>query len=277
MAGWRDAAAAMYIPYDTTLGVHPQASGFTGHEMWDFDATTDEQYPLLLHFPYLDLYRKQVVKQADLVLAMLRCGDAFTAEQKARNFDYYERITVRDSSLSSAPQAVLAAEVGQLRLAYDYVAEAALMDLDDLEHNTRDGLHVAALAGTWIALVNGLAGMRHRNGNLLFAPRLPDGLTQLGFTIVMRGSRLRVRVDAETATYTLTDGRPLPLLHYTTPITVSSGSPVACPIPVAPSPTTAPPQPRGREPARRRLRLAPDGLSHVSADSANGVRRETRP
>ena len=112
MAGWRDAAEAMYIPYDEALGVHPQAEGFTAHQVWDFAATTAEQYPLLLHFPYFDLYRKQVVKQADLVLAMHLRADAFTAEQKARNFAYYERLTVRDSSLSACTQAVIAAEVG---------------------------------------------------------------------------------------------------------------------------------------------------------------------
>ena len=161
-ARWRDAANAMYVPYDDALGVHPQDDGFTGHEVWDFPGTTPDQYPLMLHFPYFDLYRKQVVKQSDLVLAMHRRGDTFTPEQKARNFAYYERLTVRDSSLSACIQAAIAAEVGQLDLAYAYLAEAALIDLDNLEHNTRDGLHIAALAGTWIALVSGLAGMRHR-------------------------------------------------------------------------------------------------------------------
>ncbi|MGC8492937.1 MAG: glycoside hydrolase family 65 protein, partial [Syntrophobacteraceae bacterium] len=160
MADWRAAADHIFIPYDHRLGIHPQAEGFTEHERWDFDATKPDQYPLLLHFPYFDLYRKQVVKQPDLVLAMQLCSEAFTKEQKERNFDYYERITVRDSSLSACTQAVLAAEVGHLRLALDYAAEAALLDLQDLEHNTRDGLHMASLAGTWIALVNGFGGMR---------------------------------------------------------------------------------------------------------------------
>jgi alpha,alpha-trehalose phosphorylase len=122
-ASWRDAAAEMIVPYNEKLGVHPQAEGFTEHALWDFAATAPEQYPLLLHFPYFDLYRKQVVKQADLVLAMHLCPEAFTAEQKARNFAYYERITVRDSSLSAATQAVLAAETGHLDLAYDYLCE----------------------------------------------------------------------------------------------------------------------------------------------------------
>jgi len=89
-------------------------------EIWDFDATANNQYPLLLHFPYFNLYRKQVVKQADLVLAMHLRGDAFTAAQKARNFAYYEGLTVRDSSLSACTQAVLAAETGHLGLACDY-------------------------------------------------------------------------------------------------------------------------------------------------------------
>jgi alpha,alpha-trehalose phosphorylase len=191
MADWRAAAERMFIPYDERLGVHQQSEGFTDHELWDFAATRSDDYPLMLHFPYFDLYRKQVIKQPDLVLAMQLLPDVFTDEQKARNFDYYERITVRDSSLAACTQAVLAAEVGHLRLALDYTAEAALMDLRDLEHNARDGLHIASLAGTWIALVNGFGGMRDDGRALAFAPRLPDGLTSLAFSIVRRDSCLR--------------------------------------------------------------------------------------
>ncbi|GAB3911200.1 hypothetical protein GCM10027612_88180 [Microbispora bryophytorum subsp. camponoti] len=172
-AMWRDCAAAISLPYDERLGVHEQNEGFTRHAVWDFAGTAPEQYPLLLHFPYFDLYRKQVVKQADLVLAMHLCGEAFTPEQKARNFAYYEALTVRDSSLSSCTQAVLAAEVGQLDLAYAYLGEAALMDLRDLEHNTRDGVHMASLAGAWIALVAGFGGMRAEGGRIGFAPACP--------------------------------------------------------------------------------------------------------
>src|SRR5204863_3087535 len=168
-ATWRDAARDMVVPWDDALGVHPQSEGFTSHEVWDFEHTRPDQYPLLLHFPYFDLYRKQVVKQADLVLAMQTRGDAFTDEQKARNFAYYEAITVRDSSLSASTQAVVAAEVGHLELAHDYLGEAALMDLDDLEHNTRDGLHIASLAGSWIAAVAGFGGLRDHGGELSFS------------------------------------------------------------------------------------------------------------
>jgi alpha,alpha-trehalose phosphorylase len=256
-AEWRDAAEAMYIPYDEALGVHPQAESFTDHETWDFASTTADKYPLLLHYPYFDLYRKQVVKQADLVLAMHRRTDAFTPDQKARNFAYYERLTVRDSSLSACTQAVIAAEVGHTALAYDYLAEAALMDLDDLEHNTRDGLHIAALAGTWIALIDGLAGMRNHNGTLNFAPRLPEALTRLAFTITMRGRCLAVDITSTAATYTLRNGKPVDITHHGQPITVSVDGPVTqtinAPLQITPQPAQVP----GRAPTQRHRRDAP--------------------
>ncbi|MEY9854801.1 alpha,alpha-trehalose phosphorylase [Catenulispora sp. GAS73] len=249
-ASWRDAAAAMYVPYDSAAGIHPQSDGFTTHETWDFAGTTPEQYPLLLHFPYFDLYRKQVVKQADLVLAMHLRSAAFTDEQKARNFDYYETLTVRDSSLSACTQAVIAAEVGHLQLAGDYLAEAALMDLGDLEHNTRDGLHVASLAGTWIALVAGLAGMREHDGTLCFKPRLPADITRLAVNLCVRESRLRVEVTAEAVSYQLIDGPTLHLLHHDEAVEVGEGAPVTRRIARIPV-STPPRQPVGRAPVRR--------------------------
>jgi alpha,alpha-trehalose phosphorylase len=251
-AGWRDAAEAMFIPYDETLGVHPQAEGFTRHQVWDFAGTGPDQYPLLLHFPYFDLYRKQVVKQADLVLAMHLCGGAFTAGQKARNFDYYEPLTVRDSSLSACTQAVMAAEVGHLDLAFDYLGEAALMDLRDLEHNTRDGVHIASLAGTWVALVGGFGGLRHRDGTVSFAPRLPEGLTRLAFRLLIRRRRLRVEVTRDAARYVLADGEPMKILHHGEEVNLVAGKPQVRPVPAAPA-RPRPGQPPGREPAHRRI------------------------
>ena len=177
--------------------------------------------------------------------------------RRPRNFAYYERLTVRDSSLSAGTQAVLAAETGHLGLAYDYLAEAALMDLDDLERNTRDGLHMAALAGCWIALVAGMAGMRHRGVIPGFAPRLPQELTRLAFAITLRGRHLGVEVTATTATYTLLDGAPLDITHHGQPITVSAGTPGVAPIPAPPAPGPTPTQPPGREPARRRRSTQP--------------------
>lgn len=250
VAQWRQAAAAMVVPYDPRLGVHPQSEGFTQHAAWDFHRTRPDQYPLMRHFPYFELYRRQVVKQADLVLAMHLCPDDFTAAQKARNVRYYEPITVRDSSLSAATQAVLAAEVGHLDLAYAYLAEAALIDLNDLNHNTRDGMHLASLAGAWTALVAGLGGMRLRDHGLSFAPRLPRRLDRVAFRLWFRQRRLEVTVRAAEATYRLLTGAPVAIRHYDEELTLTQ-SPVTRPIPtIAVGP--APAQPPGRPPGRGR-------------------------
>ena len=214
VASWRDAAAAMYIPFDERAGIHPQHEGFTDYARWDFENTPEDHYPLLLHDPYFQLYRKQIVKQADLVLAMHLRPDAFTAEQKARNFAYYEPLTVRDSSLSASTQAVVAAEVGQLDLARDYLAEAALIDLRDVQHSTSDGLHLASLAGAWLALVAGFGGMRAGAGALTFSPRLPDGISQLRFRLRYRGRKLRVTITPGRARYELLDGEPMTGVHH---------------------------------------------------------------
>jgi len=249
MASWRDAAKAMTIPYDETLGVHPASEGFTSHEHWDF-AATGNRYPLMLHFPYFDIYRKQVVKQADLVLAMQTCGEAFTPEQKARNFAYYEAITTRDSSLSAATQAIIAAECGHLDLALDYLAEAALTDLDDLHANTKDGLHMASMAGSCLALVAGFGGLRDSEAGLAFAPRLPRGLSRIAFRMLIRGHHLRVEMTAEQATYALDDGPALPISHHGEQFLLTPGEPVVRPIPESPN-WPAPLQPPGRAPRRR--------------------------
>jgi len=255
-ASWRDAAAAMIVPYDAALGVHPQAEGFTDHQAWDFEATPSDHYPLLLHYPYFELYRKQVVKQADLVLALHLRGDAFTPAEKARDFDYYERLTVRDSSLSACTQAVMAAEVGHLGLAFDYLRETALIDLRDLGKNTRDGLHLAALAGTWSAVVCGFGGLRDHGGRLCFAPRLPEQLGRIAFRLTVRGRRLQVSITPRLATYSLLEGEPLALAHHGEELTVSLGRPVERAVPPLVS-RPRPLQPLGREPGAI-LRVGPD-------------------
>jgi alpha,alpha-trehalose phosphorylase len=249
MASWRDAAKAIVVPYDERLGVHPQGDNFTKHARWNFEHTRPDQYPLLLHFPYFDLYRKQVVKQADLVLALHLRGDAFTFDEKARNFAYYEALTVRDSSLSACTQAVIAAELGHLELAHDYLGEAALMDLQDLARNTSDGLHMASLAGAWTALVEGFGGMRARNGQLSFAPQLPSGIGRLRFRIRYRGRRLVVTTERDDATYELLEGSPITVSHHGEEVDLGR-KPVTRPIPPPPQ-LPRPSQPAGRAPARR--------------------------
>ncbi len=250
ITAWRTAAETMYVPFDERLGVHPQDQDFLAHDVWDFEGTTPDQYPLLLHFPYFELYRKQVVKQADLVLALHLCGDHFTLEEKRRAFDHYEALTVRDSSLSACTQAVVAAEVGHTELAYDYLGEAAFMDIHDLEHNVGDGVHIASLAGAVTAVVAGLGGVREFDDQLTFAPRLPRALERLAFCVRRRGQQLRVEVRHEETRYELLSGPPMAIAHHGEQLELRAGAPVTRPIPPAPE-LEPPSQPAGRAPRRR--------------------------
>ncbi len=257
VAAWRTAADTMYVPYDDAAGVHPQDQDFLQHERWDFAATPAETYPLLLHYPYFDLYRKQVVKQADLVLALAVRSRSFTAEEKRRDFDYYEGVTVRDSSLSACTQAIVAAEVGHLELAFRYLTEAAFMDLHDLEHNIRDGLHVASLSGAAWAVVAGLGGLRDDGGQMSFAPRLPNEIERVAFRVTFHGNTLRVEVTRGEARYrSRPDGRPLVFLHWGTELSLPPGGSMVLPIPGV-EPLASPAQPLHREPG---FRERPAGL-----------------
>ncbi|WP_158843605.1 glycoside hydrolase family 65 protein [Saccharothrix deserti] len=266
--GWCKAADGMTIPFDNLLGVHQQSEGFTSHAEWDFGDTDADQYPLLLNRPYFDLYRKQVVKQADLVLAMHVRGDAFTPLQKARNFAYYEPRTVRDSSLSAGTQAVLAAEVGALQLAYDYLAEAAFTDMHDLHRNVHNGLHMASLAGAWVGLVAGFGGMRDHDGELTFAPRLPPGLAGMAFRMSFRGTRFAVEVGPGEVTYRIVAGGPLHTRHHGVPVVVEPGLAVTLSTPDPPEPPVLS-QPPHRSPVRR----VPPGARRSAGARLNRGRR----
>ncbi|MDT5348434.1 MAG: alpha,alpha-trehalose phosphorylase [Mycobacterium sp.] len=252
MAAWRDAGGAVHIPYDEELGVHQQCEGFTTFAEWDFQ--TNATYPLLLHEAYVRLYPAQVIKQADLVLAMQWQSHAFTPEQKARNVDYYERRMVRDSSLSACSQAVMCADVGHLELAHDYAYEAALIDLRDLHQNTRDGLHMASLAGAWMALVIGFGGLRDDEGIMSLDPQLPDGISRLRFRLRWRGFRLIIDVNHKDVTYTLRDGPggELTIRHAGEDLTLSTESASTIAVRKRKPLLPAPPQPPGREPVHRR-------------------------
>ena len=252
MADWRNAADDAFIPFDDELGVHPQCAGFTTLREWDFLSNTT--YPLLLHEPYVRLYPAQVIKQADLVLAMHWQSHAFTPEQKARNVDYYERRTTRDSSLSACTQAVMCADVGHLELAHDYAYEAALIDLRDLHHNTRDGLHMASLAGAWTALVSGFGGLRDDDGVLSLDPHLPSGITRLRFRLRWKDFRLTVDVNHKDVTYAVRDGphTSLTIRHAGEDLELNTKNASTVTIlprePLLPEPQ----QPPGRKPLLRR-------------------------
>ncbi|MGY1605191.1 glycoside hydrolase family 65 protein [Geodermatophilus sp. SYSU D00815] len=246
---WTRAADLMAVPYDTQRGVHMQSDAFTHHEEWDFERTPADRYPLLLHYPYFDIYRKQVIKQADLVMALHLRGDAFTLEEKIADFAYYEARTVRDSSLSAAQQAVVAAETGHLQLAHDYWGEAALTDLQNLHHNSGHGLHIASLAGGWTVAVAGFGGLRDHSGELQFSPRLPERITRLRFRVVYQGRCLSVTVERDQATYRLREGEPLDIRHHGRQVTVDHEDLV---LAIPPAPQVEPVhQPKGAEPRRR--------------------------
>ncbi len=260
---WREAADQMVVPFDLELGVTSQSEGFTRYRRWDFQATSAEDYPLLLHYPYYLLYSSQVVKQADLVFALYVCGDQFELAQKQRDFAYYEPITVRDSSLSASIQAIVAAEVGHLGLAYEYFRETACIDLRDLAGNTPDGLHLASLSGAWLVAVAGFGGMRDHGDVLAFAPRLPAPLTRLCFRLIYRGRRLRIEVTADQARYELLAGEPLELWHHDKPFTLSADSPITHPCRRAPEPPPVRP-PAGRFAFRQGVG-AHDTSAHMTA------------
>jgi trehalose/maltose hydrolase-like predicted phosphorylase len=249
-AAWRDAADCAHIPYDEHLGIHQQCEGFTKLREWNF--TADTGYPLLMHQPYVRLYPSQVIKQADLVLAMQWQSHAFTDDQKARNVDYYERRTVRDSSLSACTQAVMCAEVGHLELAHDYTQEAALIDLRDLHHNTRDGLHMASLAGTWTALVAGFGGLRDDEHILSLDPQLPEEISRLKFGLHWRNYRLAANIDHDEVTYTLRDGPEgqLTIRHSGNELTLTTRTPTKVGLRPRRPLLPAPQQPPGRAPRR---------------------------
>ena len=248
VARWRDAAASVHVPWDEDRRVHPMNDHFTTYREWRF-ADHQDSYPLQEHHHYAKIYRRQVLKQADLVQALWWCQEDFTAEEVARDLDYYEARTVRDSSLSAAVQSVVCAQAGHPDLALRYLREAALVDLRDVQGDTADGLHLAAVAGAWLALVAGLGGLREDRADLEVAPRLPHALGRTAYRVTWRGHLLHVETTREGTTLTVLEGEgPVTVVVDGTPVEVAADRPVQRPL-VPPAPLLPEPrQPVGREP-----------------------------
>ena len=204
--GWRRAAERMYVPRDERSGVVLQDDRFLERKRWDFEGTPPEKHPLLLHFHPLELYRHQVIKQTDVVLATYLVGDQFSDDEKRRTFDYYDPLTTGDSSLSACVQSVMASEVGYADAAFDYFLDACAVDLLDLHGNTADGIHIASCGGTWLALVAGFGGLRDADGDVRFSPRLPADWERLSFRVQVRGQLIEVDMTTDETTYRLLDG-----------------------------------------------------------------------
>lgn len=222
---WQMAADKMYVAYDEGEGIHLQDDSFLDRKMWDFKGTSSEKYPLLLNYHPLVIYRHQVIKQADVVLAMVLLGDRFSMAQKKSNFDYYDPITTGDSSLSACIQSIAAFEVGYLEKARAYSQYAALMDLADFGGNVQDGLHIASMGGTWMAIVYGLAGMRDYDGEITFRPHQPEMMEWIRIPLTVRGRRLEITIDGQQGcvTYNLRDGDDLSIHHYNEKLILQSG------------------------------------------------------
>jgi alpha,alpha-trehalose phosphorylase len=212
VAAWERAAAAMHVPYDEQIGIHPQDAHFLEREAWDLDATPRDHFPLLLHYHPLLIYRHQVIKQADIVLVMFLLGNEFSEEQKRANFEYYDTFTTGDSSLSACVQSIVAAEVGNEESALEYFRFALLIDLADAAGDTSDGVHIASAAGVWQALVFGFGGVRDFDGRLSIAPRLPSVWTSLNFSLQVRGRQLRIQLGHDEERYVLENGEPLEVM-----------------------------------------------------------------
>jgi len=223
---WQRAADKMYVPYDSELGIYAQDDTFLSKQKWDFAGTPPEKYPLLLHYHPLVIYRHQVLKQADLVMVLFLLSEQFSTEEKIRNYRYYEPLTTHDSSLSPCIHSIVAAEIGDLKAAYDYFSRTVRMDLDDVNGNAKDGLHTAAMAGSWMAVVNGFGGMRLVSGELSFKPVLPPPWSSCRFKVMYRGQLLEVFFDREQVVYTLREGEGLVIRHEGEPMSIHSGEAV---------------------------------------------------
>ena len=241
-AGWRRAADAMHIPYDSKAGIHPQNDRFLSQERWDFAGTPKDQYPLLLHFHPLVIYRHQVLKQSDVVMAMYLIPDGFSDEDRRRNFDYYEPLTTDDSSLSHCVQSIVATRLDKADLGWAHFTHTAFMDLGDIAGNTVDGTHIAAAAGTWLCLIHGFAGLtRRQDGAIDLNPRLPKHWKRLAFTVHLDGQVCAIEINHDTARFELRHGGPLTITVNHREVVLDSDQPMN--VPLATTETSAHAQP----------------------------------
>ena len=213
MAQWDAIVGAIHIPYDERLGIHAQDASFLSKPRWDFEGTPSSRYPLLLHFHPLVIYRHQVLKQADVVLALFLCGEEFSEEQKRADFEYYDALTTGDSSLSAATQSIVASDVGYPDLAWRYFERVLIGDLGDYYGNTDHGLHVASIGGAWAATVMGFGGLRVASSAsaptdplLKINPRLPAQWESLSYWVQFQGQWLEVEATAASVRVRLDEG-----------------------------------------------------------------------
>ncbi|MFL2100875.1 glycoside hydrolase family 65 protein [Desemzia sp. FAM 23989] len=213
-AHWDDIIQRMYYPYDETLGVFVQHDTFLDKDLRTVDSLTPEERPINQNWSWDKILRSPFIKQADVLQGLYYLNHEFSIEEKERNFDFYEPMTVHESSLSAAIHAVLAAELGKTEKAVELYARTARLDLDNYNNDTEDGLHITSMSGGWLAIVHGFAGMRTANGELMFKPFCPKNWDKYSFLVKYRGCLLDIQVDQERVTVVLKEGEPLEFSLY---------------------------------------------------------------
>ena len=227
---WQKAAEQMYLPYDEKLGINPQDDTFLQKEVWDFEGTPKDHYPLLLHYHPLKIYRYQVCKQADTVLSHFLLEDEQSMDTIRNSYYYYEKITTHDSSLSTCIFSIMAAKIGEMDKAYRYFMESARLDLDNAHGNTKDGLHMANMGGTWMGIVFGFAGLRIKESGLHLAPRLPKQWSGYACRLQYRKRHIGISVTGTKAMITLS-GEPLRIHVYGKTYDLSERQPIVISLP----------------------------------------------
>ncbi|MGG3283410.1 glycoside hydrolase family 65 protein [Paenibacillus solani] len=226
ISAWAKAADAMLLPYDEALGINPQDDTFLRKAVWDFENTPEDKYPLLLNYHPLTIYRYQVCKQADTVLAHFLLEDEQSFETIQRSYDYYEGITTHDSSLSSCIFSIMASKIGNMDKAYEYFIETARLDLDNTHGNTKDGLHMANMGGTWMSIVYGFAGMRLKESGLSLSPAIPKDWEKYAFRLNFRGRLIGVSIEKDGVTLEIVEGESIEIKLYDEVVKLEAGKPV---------------------------------------------------
>lgn len=226
LAEMGQAAEKMYLPYDENLKINPQDDSFLQKPVWDLATTKKEDFPLLLHYHPLHLYRYQVCKQADTVLAHFLFPDYQSRETVENSFYYYEKITTHDSSLSTCVFSIVASLLGLKEKATEYFGDSAKMDLMNTHGNTKDGIHAANMGGCYMAIIYGFAGLRIKEDEISLAPYVPGAWKGYRFRFRYRGQLLRVCTGEGSVSIELMEGSGLTINIYDKPQTLVAGETV---------------------------------------------------
>jgi maltose phosphorylase len=203
MAEWKKVADNMYFPYSEELGVYLQQDGFLDKELVRVSELDPSQRPLNQKWSWDRILRSPYIKQADTLQGFYFFEEHFTKEELEKHFDFYEPLTVHESSLSPCVHSILAAKLDRMEQAYTFYLRTSRLDLDDYNKEVEEGLHITSMAGTWMSIVEGFGGMRVKNDKLYFAPKLPSQWNSFSFKINFRHQILKVNVTKEATIFEL--------------------------------------------------------------------------